>query len=102
MEIIEIITFHLNNLEEVLEVTFRTNMDSEDLCRETKIPYSEIGDFGYKFHSNEELDMDEDDEDDFYDDFEDDDLFVDENEILSFLNEYYVLFPDKLPKPDVF
>jgi hypothetical protein len=30
----------------------------------------------------------------------DDDLFIDENEILSFLNEYYVLFTDKLPKPE--
>jgi len=102
MEIIEIITFHLNNLEEVLEVTFRTNNDGEDLCRDAKIPYTEIGDFGYKFHSYDVEDFEEEDVDDYYDDFEDDDLFVDENEVLSFLNEYYVLFPDKLPKAEIF
>lgn len=94
MEIIEIITFHLNNLEEVLEVSFRTNSDSEDLIREGQIPFSEIDDFGYDFHSEND-----DDIEGFEDEF-DDDLFVDENEILLFLNEYYVLYSDKLPKPD--
>lgn len=101
MEIIEIVTFHLNHYEEVLEVSFRTNLDSEELIREAKIPYTDISDFGYKFHNE----IDEDflnEEEDFYDEFEDDDLFVDENEILSFLNEYYVLFIDKLPKTDSF
>ena len=95
MEIIEIITFHINKLEEVLEVTFRTNLDSEEECRDTKIPFLEIDDFGYNFHT----DMDEFNSNDEYDDI-DDDLFIDENEILSFLNEYYVLFTDKLPKPE--
>lgn len=103
MEIVEVITFHLNNLEEVLEVTFRTNNDSEEMCRETKIPFIDISDFGYKFHNDipEEL-FEDDDDDEYYDDFEDDDLFVNENDILSFLNEYFVLFIDKLPKAEIF
>jgi hypothetical protein len=95
MEIIEIITFHINKLEEVLEVTFRTNLDTEEECRESKIPFIEIDDFVYNFHT----DMDEFNSSDEYEDI-DDDLFIDENEILSFLNEYYVLFIDKLPKPE--
>lgn len=99
MEIIEVVTFHLNNLEEVLEVTFRTNTDGEDVIRESKIPFIEIEDFGYKFHNEDEIDFDVDEEE--YDDFEDDDLFVDEAEILSFLNEYYILFIDKLPKAEL-
>lgn len=97
MEVIEIISFHLNNLEEVLEVSFRTNYDSEEFYRDSKIPFIEIGDFGYKFHTSDIDVLDEQDDDDF-----EDDLFVDENEILSFVNEYYVLYPDKLPKPEVF
>lgn len=97
MEIIEIITFHINKLEEVLEVSFRTNYDSDEECREGKIPFIEIDDFGYNFHTE----IDEFNSSDEYDDI-DDDLFVDENEILSFLNEYYVLFIDKLPKPEFF
>ena len=102
MEIVEVITFHLNNLEEVLEVTFRTNDDSEEMCRETKIPFIDISDFGYKFHNDIPEELFEDDDDEYYDDFEDDDLFVDENDILSFLNEYFVLFIDKLPKAEIF
>lgn len=102
MEIVEIITFHLNNLEEVLEVSFRTNSDTEEMCREAKIPFSEIEDFGYDFHSVSDEEEELLDEDDYFDDFEDDDLFVDESDVLSFLNEYYVLFSDKLPKSELF
>ena len=97
MEIIEIITFHINKLEEVLEVSFRTNSDSEEECREGKIPFTEIDDFGYDFHIEIDEFNSSDDEEDL-----DDDLFVNENEILSFLNEYYILFIDKLPKPELF
>jgi len=100
MEIIEIISFHINNLSEVLEVSFRTNSDKDDEYREAKIPFYEISDFGYKFHESSSNDYYDEQEDDFYDEFEDLDLFVDENEILSFLNEYYVLFIDKLPKSE--
>jgi len=82
-------------LEEVLEISFRTNTDTEDLSRESSIPYEDITDFGYNFHS--EFDEESDMEDDF-----DDDFYLDENEILSFLNEYYTLFIDKLPKPENF
>jgi hypothetical protein len=95
MEIIDIITFHINKLEEVLEVTFRTNLDSEEECRETKITFIDIDDFGYNFHIN----TDEFTSSEEYDEI-DDDLFINENEILSFLNEYYVLFIDKLPNAE--
>ena len=96
MEIVEIIGFHLKNFEEVLEISFRTNDDTEDLMRESKIPFIEIEDFGYEFHNINDEDLELNEEDDYFDD----DLFVDENEILSFLNEYYVLFIDKLPNAE--
>jgi hypothetical protein len=102
MEIVEIITFHLNNLEEVLEVSFRTNSDSEDVIRDAKIPFIDISDFGYNFHDENNFELLEEEDDDYFDEFEDDDLFVDENEVISFLNEYYVLFIDKLPKAELF
>jgi len=85
MEIIEIISFHINNLDEVLEVSFRTNNDKEDECRYGKIPFYDISDFGYKFHESFYDETNVEDEDDFYDDFDDPDLFADENEIISFL-----------------
>jgi hypothetical protein len=95
MEIIEIVGFHLNNFEQVLEVSFRTNNDTEDSIREDKIPFIDIEDFGYEFHNNQDIELNEEEE------YYDDDLFVDENEILSFLNDYYILFIDKLPKSEL-
>ena len=43
-------------------------------------------------------------EDDQFDDF-DDELFeesIDENEIISFLNEYYIVNPKNLPESEIF
>jgi hypothetical protein len=102
MEIVEVVTFHLNKLEEVLEVSFRTNSDSEDVIRDAKIPFIDISDFGYNFHDENNFELLEEEDDDYFDEFEDDDLLVDENEVISFLNEYYVLFIDKLPKAEFF
>lgn len=96
MEIIEIVNFHLNNFEQVLEISFRTNDDTEEMIREDKISFIEIEDFGYNFHNLIDESNELNEEDEFYDD----DLFVDETEILSFLNEYYILFIDKLPNAE--
>jgi hypothetical protein len=101
MEVVEVISFHINNIEEILEVSFRTNNDNEDVSREGKIPFYDISDFGYSFHEETDDEIFEDD-DDYLNEFDDDDLFVDENEVLLFLNEYYTLFIDKLPKPEFF
>ena len=46
----------------------------------------------------EDYDLQEDDEDEFY---WLDSPSVDEDNLLSFLNEYYVINPDKLPKPEL-
>ena len=46
MEIIEVVTFHLNNFEEVLEVSRRTQSDNQERISEAKITYIDLGDFG--------------------------------------------------------
>lgn len=95
MEIIEIIFFHLNHKKEILEISFRCNNDPEYKLRESEISYDEIDDLGYTFHLEQNLleNIVKYEFSDF-----DDDLFVDENEILAFLNEFYILNSDKLPK----
>jgi hypothetical protein len=68
------------------------------MVREDMIEYSYYEEFGYDeksvFDLFEELDDLEDDwGDDEYD-------YIDnEDSIISFLNEYYVVYPKKLPKP---
>jgi hypothetical protein len=68
------------------------------MVREDMIEYSYYEEFGYDeksvFDLFEELD-------DLEDDWGDDeyDYINNEDSIISFLNEYYVVYPKKLPKP---
>lgn len=103
MEITELISFYLNENTKTLEVTFRTTSDLDDESRESKINFDVIEEFGYDFIK---LDndfpslLDEDYEEGSFDDF--DEIYVDEQEIISFLNEYYSLYPSKLPDSEPF
>lgn len=103
MEIKEIVSYYLNDTTKTLDVTFRTILDSEDEIREDKIYFEEISDFGYEFVNIKndypnilEEDYDDDNFDIYYDDN------IDEQEITSFLNEYYLIYPSKLPSPEIF
>lgn len=103
MEITELISFYLNENSKTLDVTFRTTLDTDEEIRESKINFEEIEEFGYDF-----INLDNDYpsllEEDYYEDETDDydNIYVDENEIISFLNEYYTLFPSKLPDSELF
>jgi hypothetical protein len=93
MEIIEIVDYHINHSKETLEVKFRTNDDDYRLYRFDEINLTEVDSFGFSLNGEKEVDDDDLDFDDF---FTDDDY--NENEILSFLNEYYTIFPERLPE----
>lgn len=106
MEIKELISFYINESTEMLEVTFRLLSDSDDEIRTGQIEISETENFGYDF-LNKSLDsynrlfgeeFDEETEEDF--DEEEDE--IEENEVVSFLNEYYLIFPNKLPNAELF
>ena len=103
MEIKELVSYYLNDSSKTLDVTFRTTLDGEDEIREDKIDFDEITNFGYDFVSditdNYRTLLDEDYEDDNY---EEDNKVVDDQEITSFLNEYYLIYPTKLPNSDLF
>lgn len=101
MEIREIVSYHINNLTETLEVSFKTLEDEDSVLRTDKISFDEIDSFGFSFLKEST---------DFYDDEEDDDDFdmfglddgYDEDELMSFLNEYYLVFPDRLPDSELY
>lgn len=97
MEIREIVSYHFDNSSETLEVSFKTLDDDDSSVRTDKITFGEIDSFGFSFikESSEFYDDDFEDDDDF-------DIFgmnegYDEDELVSFLNEYYLIFPDRLP-----
>jgi hypothetical protein len=102
MEIQELIFYYLHEDTKTLEVNFRLTIDSEDEFRSDIIDLTETENFGYNIISDD-LDIlneyyDEDLEDD--DDWGESEM-IDEQTLVSFLNEYYIVNPKKLPKPEL-
>jgi hypothetical protein len=98
MEIKEIVTYYLNADSNILEVTFRTIEDNEDTLRNDFINYTIVDEYGYELET-ESFDF-------FDDEFEDDILFgdveLDTEKLISFLNEYYLINPNLLPKSELY
>jgi len=100
-EINELVSYFINEENQTLEVTFRFESDSEDEIRTDQIDLSESTTFGYNLIPNN-TDFYNDRYDDEDDEFEEYYEVVDEDEIISFLNEYYLIHPNKLPKSELF
>jgi len=100
-EINELVSYFINEENQTLEVTFRFESDNEDEIRTDQIDLSESTTFGYNLiPSNTDFynDRYDDEEDEFEEYYE----VVDEDEVISFLNEYYLIYPTKLPKSELF
>ena len=99
MEIVEIISHYIDKNQNIINVEFKLLGDEEDIVREDIIEYSFFEEFGYdnkKSYDIFESFIDEDDEDW---DFEDETEYIEnEDTLISFLNEYYIVYPKKLPK----
>jgi len=98
MEIQELIFFYLHENTKTIEVQFRLSIDSEEESRTDFIDLNEASDFGYELLM-EDYDLQEDEEDEEFYWLES--PSVDEDNLISFLNEYYVISPEKLPKPEL-
>jgi hypothetical protein len=100
IEVIEIDDHFVNRDTNVIEVSFRCMGDSDDEVRRDVIEYNYYVDYGYEeksFSDNLDYEPDEWDEDEF-EDWEDE--YLDEDNLISFLNEYYTVYPKKLPKKE--
>ncbi len=97
MEVCEIITHHIDKIQNLINVEFRLIGDDEDVIREDIIEYSFFKEFGYD--ETKDLDIFDTISEEF-DEWEDDDFdyITNENDLVSFLNEYYIVYPKKLPK----
>lgn len=99
MELQELIFFYLHENTNTIEVQFRLSIDSDEEIRTDLIDLSEASDFGYELLM-EDYDLHESDE-------EEEEFFwlesptVDEDNLITYLNEFYVINPDKLPKPEL-
>jgi hypothetical protein len=97
MEIKEVLNYYLNKDNNLLEVSFRTIEDSEELVRVDNIDYSFVEEYGYELESESFDFFGAQEEDDEFINEEDSDMELDETELLNFLNEYYTVNPNSLP-----
>ena len=97
MEVIDILSHHIDKVQNIIVVEFRTTEDDDDMVREDFIEYSHYEEFGFDtknvFDIYESFDNDEEWEEDEYD-------YVDEDKLITFLNEYYIVYHKKMPKPE--
>lgn len=98
MEIKEILNYFLNKDSNILEVTFRTIDDSDDVLRNDTIDYSIVEEYGFDLVT-ESLNFFDDE---FDEAIEEEEVELDEDELMSFLNEYYTINSNKLPKSEFY
>jgi hypothetical protein len=99
MEIKEIINHYLDLEKNILDVTFKTIEDDEDESRTDRSDYLLVLEYGYDIVI-ETLDFFNDTDDD--DEYEiNEDVEIDDEELISFLNEYYTVNPNSLPKKEI-
>jgi len=102
MEIVEIISHYIDKNQNIINVEFKLLGDDEDIVREDIIEYSFFEEFGYDNKKSYDIFESFIDEDEDEWDFEDDTEFIEnEDTLISFLNEYYIVYPKKLPKGQV-
>lgn len=100
MEIAELISFYVNYSTNTIDVKFRLTEDEESVIRVDEIDLSEAEDFGYNLILEDYDFYDEGDEDEDYDIDSNDE--IDEDELITFINEYYMIYPDRLPEKDLY
>lgn len=103
MEIKELESFYINETSQTLDVTFRILSDNDDEIRSDQVEIDETKTFGYDFvkKDTDDLWIDDEDEEDLFGDY-DEDFDMDEEEIISFLNEYYLIYPNRLPESQLY
>ncbi len=99
MEIKQIVSYYFNNETNLVEVSFRTIDDEEDVVRVDTIDYSVIESYGFDLITESFDFFDDDLEDDSY---EEEKVELDEDELITFLNEYYIVNPNLIPKPEFY
>lgn len=101
MEVSEIVSYYIHENTRSLEVSFRLSNDDDDEIRNDIICINEAEDFGYNL-IQEGFELFDDEDEELYDDEFDDFDSIDEETLTTYLNEYYIVNPDKLPKPELF
>ena len=98
MEVVEILSYFINDSTDTIEIKFRLNEDDDSEIRFDEIDLREAKDFGYQLIVEDFDFFTDDDNEDDINDFVDES--IDEDELMAFINEYYMIYPERLPEKD--
>ena len=105
MEVVEIISHYIDKNQNIINIEFKLMGDEDDIVREDIIEYNFFEEFGYDnkkpYEMFESFITEDEDEDEWDMDDDDVDYIDDEDVLISFLNEYYIVHTEKLPKVEV-
>lgn len=99
MEVKEIVSYFLNSETNIMEVSFRTIDDNDEVLRNDNIDYTVVEEYGFDLVTESFDFFDEEFKDDL---FEGEKVELDEDELIIFLNEYYTINPDVLPRAEFY
>lgn len=99
MEVIDILSHYIDKTQNLIIVEFRMLGDDDEVVREDFIEYSYFEEFGFDKNKNFEIFESLVEEEDEWEE-DDVDYISDESSLINFLNEYYVVYPKKIPKPE--
>ena len=94
------VSYFLNSDSNILEVSFRTIDDEEDVLRTDNINYSIVSEYGFELETESFNFFSEDFEEDLI--VEENKIELDEDELITFLNEYYTINQDSIPKSELY
>lgn len=103
MEVVEIISYYIHEEAKSIEVSFRLSYDSEDEVRSDVLSIEESKEMGFDLIQKDVDFLVNEEEDDysFVEDFFDIET-LDEEVLITYLNEYYIVNPDRLPESELF
>ena len=99
MEIKEIVSYFLNSESNILEISFRTIEDDDEVLRVDNIDYNVVSEYGFELETESFNFFDEEYEDDL---LTEEKIELDEDELISFLNEYYTVNPNSIPEAEIY
>ena len=103
MEVVEIISYYIYEETKSIEVSFRLSYDAEDEVRSDVLSIEEAKEMGFDLIQDDVDFLVNEEEDDysFVEDFFDIET-LDEDVLITYLNEYYIVNPDRLPNSELF
>lgn len=103
MEVVEIISYYIYEETKSIEVSFRLSYDAEDEVRSDVLSIEEAKVMGFDLIQDDVDFLVNEEEDDysFVEDFFDIET-LDEDVLITYLNEYYIVNPDRLPNSELF